>query len=262
MNGIQKYLKNRVGVIVHLLEQPGRSYTTETFHQLRVEIKKLNALFKLLQYSSAKFDYKKQFKPFKLIFRQAGKVRELQVEESLLKKYIKNSLIGEYRNNLKKQVSNEQRAYFSLINTKFSARLKKTIPKVLPFLKQLNKKKADQYMEKNNQLIAKFLKKNIYKKKEIHELRTRLKHLNYNRKIKDIWKQNKQAKKRTILPELLGKWHDFEITSSHLKKAINNGKINKTEIKQLKKIKTEIIAENALLFHKIISHIRSRANEH
>jgi len=44
----------------------------------------------------------KKIKPLKLIFRQAGKVRELQIEEAMLRKYFINNLLKDYRASLKK----------------------------------------------------------------------------------------------------------------------------------------------------------------
>ena len=67
-----KYLKNRRDAINSLLEKPKRLYTPATFHKLRVELKKLDAFFDLIKFSSKDFKRKKTFKPFKLIFNHAG----------------------------------------------------------------------------------------------------------------------------------------------------------------------------------------------
>ena len=93
MKAPTKYLKKREDAINFLLEKPTRAYTIDTFHKLRVEINKLNAFFELINFYSKDFKRKKTFKPFKLIFRQAGKVRELQVEEAILRKYFLNNFI-------------------------------------------------------------------------------------------------------------------------------------------------------------------------
>jgi hypothetical protein len=96
---------------------------------------KKNALFELINFCSKDFKRKKLFKPFKLIFRLAGKVRELQVEEAMLKKYFTGNLLTDYRNSLKKLRLQEQENYFTIRNKKFAAQLKKRIAK-LPLLLQ------------------------------------------------------------------------------------------------------------------------------
>ena len=44
---LKKYSKKRVKAIVAILQKPDTKHTVVTFHELRVEIKKLSALFEL-----------------------------------------------------------------------------------------------------------------------------------------------------------------------------------------------------------------------
>ncbi len=44
VKALKKYLKKREESIQFLLEQPKRAYTPASFHELRVEIKKMDAL--------------------------------------------------------------------------------------------------------------------------------------------------------------------------------------------------------------------------
>jgi hypothetical protein len=64
MKAITTYFKTRKKAFLHLLEKSEKKYTTSTFHQLRVELKKLNALFDLIEFSSKNFRQKKLIKPF------------------------------------------------------------------------------------------------------------------------------------------------------------------------------------------------------
>ena len=61
MKALKKYFKNRIIAINQLIETPRDAYTAETFHQLRVETKKLNALFELINFSENGFKKKKLF---------------------------------------------------------------------------------------------------------------------------------------------------------------------------------------------------------
>ena len=76
---LPKYLRRREDAITTLLEKQKRVYTPAHIHQLRLELKKIDALFELLNYCSKGFKMDKTFKPFKMIIDQAGKVRELQI---------------------------------------------------------------------------------------------------------------------------------------------------------------------------------------
>ena len=251
MKALTKYLKKREAAINFLLEKPTRAYTPDTFHKLRVEINKLNAFFELINFYSKDFKRKKTFKPFKLIFRQAGKVRELQVEEAMLRKYFLNDLLKDYRDSLKKLRLKEKEDFFSIANEKFAARLKKAYREIVPFLAKADKKTVNSYMEKKRKKIEKILSQNTLQMPQAHILRKQLKKFHYNRKSLNLEKQNMPHPKKDILPELLGKWHDFQIIIRHLKKAMDTVGINPTEVSQLEIIKAEFSSDSELLFNKI-----------
>lgn len=60
----------------------------EDIHQLRVNMKKLRAFYRFLEFATNKsFRYKEPNKLFKNIFRLAGKIRERQINLELLKNY-------------------------------------------------------------------------------------------------------------------------------------------------------------------------------
>lgn len=251
MKALKKYLKKRKCTISFLLEKQQQSYTPDTFHVLRVAIKKLNALFNLANYYSKGFKKKKTFKPFKRIFRQAGKVRELQVEESLLEEYFAFNLLPEYKDHLKKLLTRELKVFFLITNNGLSQTLKKKYRKIVPLLAKTSKKKANRYMDKKRTKIEKLLRQNALKSKQIHPLRKRLKEYEYSYKSLNYGKQNKLTRSNLILPELLGEWHDNQIIIKHLKKVIDSGEINPNESAQLENIKASFTFENELLFHKI-----------
>jgi hypothetical protein len=251
MKRLEMYLKNRVEAIQLLLEKPRRSYTQRTFHNLRVELKKLNALFELINYCTEDFKRNKTFKPFEVIFKQAGKVRELQVEEAMLKKYFIKNLLIDYRSSLKKLRFKEQDDYFSIINKKNSKKLEQKFRKIIPFLEQVTKQKVNKYMNKKKIKIEKLLNENGLLEPQAHELRKRLKTFNYNQRVLNFWKKNKQSAKKDILPELLGKWNDCQVTISELEKAMVSGIVNSNEAGQIIKIKGKIASDSSNLFYLI-----------
>ncbi len=255
MKNLKVYLKSREKAINQVLNKPRKSYTSGTFHNLRVEIKKLSALFELINYCAKDFQRNKTFNPFKLIFKHAGNVREIQVEEMMLKKYFINNLIIGYRNSLKKIRLKEQEDYFSILNKKFLEKLKRKQRKIVPFLSQVTKKRVRSYMDWKKGKIEEFLNKNRLNLSDAHKLRIQLKTFNYNLKILNLQEQNKSTKKKDSLTNILGKWHDRQVTLINLKKAIVSNKISIIEANQLKKIKEKIASDSKKLFHEITSTI-------
>ena len=259
MKGLKKYLNNRQEAIDLILKKPKQLYTAETFHKLRVEIKKLRALFELINHCASEFKKDKNFAPFKLIFRQAGKVRELQVEEAMLKKHFKTNLLKEYKAHLKKLKLEEQEKYFSIINKKEVKILAPQYSHTIYYLKEVNEKKATRYLKKKRLKIGKIIRQKMLSKIQLHELRKKLKTFNYNLKMLDLLNKNKSIHKKNILPELLGKWHDCEITIGNLKKEIKNANIKEKD--QLNKIGSKISSESKILLNKIKSALTQEGSQ-
>lgn len=251
MKAIVKYLNNRQRAIQVLLNKPRSKYSSGTFHKLRVEIKKLNALLDVVNDSSKSFKRKKIFKPFKQLFRQAGKVRELQVEEAMLKKYVAPHSLNDYITGLRTLLLAEKEIFFSIANKKMSARLKNKHHEIAPYLKALKRKDITSYLEKKITRIKKLINQGALQTEQVHELRKRLKILCYNRKSLCENKQNKLPSKKDALPALLGKWHDLQVILGHLQKITDTGSINAKELIQIEKIKTKISAESGILISRI-----------
>lgn len=256
MKILQKQLNKRIATIVALLKTPRRKYTSATFHKLRVEIKKLNALLDLVNFCAADFKRKKTFEPFQLIFRQAGKIREIQLEEALLKTYLPNpESWSAYRKSLKTERLQEQACFFTMVNDTLIARLKRKYHKIATHLDEVSPKKANNYLEKKKNKIQKLLVNGAVEAEQAHELRKRLKVLQYT--VKSLSPGEEKPLKKDVLPELLGKWHDCQVIARNLEKVIGNGGTDPQELKQLKKIKREMLSESNKLFEQINTAIQA-----
>ena len=138
-----KYFNKRSAAIDSILRRPRHKYTPEIFHELRVEIKKLNALFDLINFCATDFKRKKSFAPFKLLFQQAGKIRALQVEEEILHKHLADDSPSNYRNNILEIRLKEEQLFFPIINKELTSTLKKTYHHIVPFIEKVNTEKAN-----------------------------------------------------------------------------------------------------------------------
>ena len=226
MTILKKYFNKRKKAINLLLKKPHHSFTPDTFHKLRVEIKKLVALCDIINACSKDFKKSKTLEPIKLIFDQAGKVRELYIEEKIIKKYFIPPLLKLYRQSLKEVRLKEQADFFSTIDKKIMEELKTMNREIVSYIDQLNKKEVYQYMKQERQEIKKHLGQDSIQVKEAHDLRKLLKKFNYNRESLKLENKFKPLPKENILPDLLGEWHDEEVTIRHLKKAMTNDKID------------------------------------
>ena len=254
---LEKYFTKRVTTLDLLLERPKYKYTLESYHKLRVEIKKLNALFKLVDYSVAGFKRKKYFKPLKNIFAQAGKVRELQLEDAMLKKLALHYSLKNYRYDLKKHCLKEQEKFFHLSNEEVVSELQKDHTKIASFFYKIQEKDLKDYLEKRRKKVDALLKQKKINEQQIHELRMRLQEFYYNRKSVNFPGQGNLLIKAKALQKLLGKWHDRKIMNVHFKKVMSSGKTNPMELKKLEMIQKKISIESERLFKKINSAIHA-----
>lgn len=251
MKALQKYFKKRKSAITFFLEQQQESFTADTFHTLRLELKKLKALFDLINSCSKNFKQKKIAKPFQLIFSQAGKIRELQVDEALLEEHFGSDYVIQYRNDLKKIVMEETKKFFLTTTPSFAEKLQKKYIKINAVLRKVNKKRTNRYMGKKRTEIEKLLHKKSLKNKQMHALRKRLKEYQFNQKIFDSNNKNKLLPDKNALPELLGEWHDCQMVIQHLKKAIKSGEIIPVENNQIENVIKTFTSKSELLFNKI-----------
>jgi CHAD domain-containing protein len=251
MKSIKKYLKKRIETIDFLLNVPKRFYTISTFHQLHLEIKKLNALIDLIDFCSKDFNRKKIYKPFKRIFHQAGKVRELQVEEAMMKKYLRIVFLKEYNNSLKQQRIKEQKKFFSIANKKFVVLLKRKYSEILPYLSQIEENRVNRFMEMRRERIEKLLNQNPLPPTKMHLLRKQIKRFNYNRKYLNTREENCQSSEWDVLPDLLGKWHDSQNFVEYLESAKDAAGVNPEAVQQLERIKSNVISDTDILLYKI-----------
>ncbi|HSN49343.1 MAG TPA: CHAD domain-containing protein [Flavobacterium sp.] len=256
MKTLARYLKKRKTAIDFLLRKPSQKYTPNTFHKLRVEIKKLNSFFDLIHFGSSHFRRKKTYKPYKLIFCLAGKVRELQIEEAMLKNNFGNNGIKNYRKSLKKLRLKAEKDFFLLVDKKVKNQLIKKYYEIIPHLKSIDQKKMDTYLAKKENQIQELLGQEIIRTGQIHKLRKQLKILNYNQAIVYPEISEEKLSGQEVLPELLGKWHDCQVIIKHLKKMLTIGKLGPTELAEIKTIKPKIVLESKGLLNEIRNTLR------
>jgi CHAD domain-containing protein len=94
------FIKKRLNSIIQLLKKDISAFRNNSYHNLRVEIKKLNACFLILNINPST---NKLLKPIQIIFKKSGKVRALQIAINYLKN-TNSKYLDELNWHLKKQL--------------------------------------------------------------------------------------------------------------------------------------------------------------
>lgn len=241
------------------------NFDEDAIHKMRTSTKRLRALFQLIEFiSTDNFKSKQQTKKIRSLFKHAGRIREIQIEKTILSGY-EDCLDLQYP---------EYREYLVQREHREIARFLKSIPKFSERDKIIN----DSYIIKtiltcsgktlsinvSNFLNRKLEKLNRLNSKpvsnvRIHKNRTILKQLYY---LYDILSQitkepkilNMTSERIREIEQKIGTWHDL-INSTYY---LNNFFKTKNGIKSenYKKLKHQIIRDRNLQRKEIVSILK------
>jgi CHAD domain-containing protein len=199
----------------------------ETLHEVRVELKKLKVLFYLIEYCDESFNAKKEYKSLNKIFKKAGKIREIDVMESLIIKYNIKNIKGIASIKEKGKLINE---FIERI-----PRFKDTALKKENDLKKYLAKVDEKCYLKYSKQKEKALKNELFPKinlKKLHVVRKKIKEIVYLKDLND--KENGKLKNLSKMENTIGSWHDKQMVLALLNK--DNIKLHNLLVN---KIKTE-----------------------
>lgn len=242
------------------IDNPG----VNNIHNIRVNIKKLRALYKLLERLSGKmFSEKQHAILFKKIFRETGKLRDIQIKTKILDNYKSaesvKKLFG-YIDASKEQALKSIRnslADFNFQKYSESENLVKELITELPSAEIENE--CVKFIIRS----AKKIKRHLESEKsteQIHEIRKLLKELHAASDILFLIKESKALKNFLKLvkntEENLGKWHDNIILLVSLSEFFNNlKKYNESPGKELINLENELKHQNGVMLGYLIPEI-------
>lgn len=238
---IHTYFQTQTEIFEQNFELTKQDANEEAIHDMRVSIKRLLTLFKFLDFcTNQKFKFKKSLNYLTKIFKQAAKLRDIQISILIIQS-LEESLIINLREWKKTYLKNEQ---------KEKNKLKKK-------LNLCNQKKIISIFDENNKIIKSIQKVNDldnlsakYKAIRIHKINLLL---HNNNKYIDYHKIRKQIKQISYLTEienigssyipelenikqlakLLGDWHDITVFLKYAEKKQNSDYVlNKATINQ------------------------------
>ena len=194
----------------------------EGFHELRVQIKQMHAYFNLLESLHCDFESKKHFRNFRILFKQTGTVRDIHVQQALVKDFEKklNKNFTDYKQIL---VQKEEKAVkkFMAFSRKFNINiLLRKIGIIEYILNKVSKNPSEINVSKRFRILIDQLinlkNDENYGEKTLHKMRILLKETRYTLEIilecfPEVNLNKELNKALRNLHRILGKWHDADV---------------------------------------------------
>jgi len=216
-------IKNQFHTIESILQEKKQDFNVENMHELRVELKKLNLLLSIIKNSVNRLKYKKQLNHLKQIFKQAGRIRELQLVILQLnfwkEKYSISNLISIKNVELKQAKlafikMNKVSIHYKNIEQEIISQLEKS-NNSNKFLKKIKSKINNAFKKIKASYIYK-IKQDDAKEIELHRLIINTKKMiNYLKFYEEVSKDN-YLDKLVELNHDLGEWHDLLVLKLHV----------------------------------------------
>jgi len=216
------YYHSQAEKIVMQYDLARKYFDSKAIHEMRVEIKRFRAFFNLVEWINPDFQAQKNFKKIRVIFKAAGKIRDIHVQQEVTRTQIaeSNLEVSEYYNHLKQQVIRKQPAFSGVAKTFKINEFNKNWIKIDSALNILPEnyiqfKTEERFYSLIDDLIS-YKEKAPFTANDYHKIRILSKETRYALEIL-----------QTCFPELdhfedlnlkirdlhraLGKWHDDEI---------------------------------------------------
>ncbi|HQQ95495.1 MAG TPA: CHAD domain-containing protein [Bacteroidia bacterium] len=246
---IQIFLNEREKNIIQLVSANKKSLSKDEFHNLRVEIKKLKAGMLILKHSNPSFQTRQTFHPFLHLFKAAGHVREIQLHRAHLSEIGQLRFLPSYRRFLAQKLSeNEARFYIVRKNVTKSV-VQHAFRKAKDATLAINTEQLNKYLLSRQEKICKLIGKDRLKVSQTHDLRKAVKSFYFLSGLFPL--REKKLKRLNSFQELLGRWHDYEVMTEDLEKAMKHCRLLATESKRMENLISKTKKERALLFQKI-----------
>jgi len=200
-----------------------QTFDEEAIHQLRVEIKRLKALFQLLEELSAGFEAKQSLLPVRPLYKASGRIRDLQVQAGLAQQWIEESgsnvpldAFRQHLAGLEQQAQAGFQEECQVFDASVLAAMEKTVERIITHLS------ADQARRRAEALLQglqrELLERGQASKPEdnLHPLRILAKRTRHTAELLQMCLSNpglliEAADAVRDIEQALGQWHDQEV---------------------------------------------------
>ena len=231
-----------------------------TIHSLRVSLKRLRAFLQMLTVIDPYFPGKAALKTFKPLFTEAGRLRDLQIESTLIFKKEEELELQHLTSAQLDERIRQQLKVFQDFEQAFSiAGLRETCLQAHSHLDHISltdlRKGLRRYFQNLLNQLSQLAREGMSSKKRLHELRKRTKEAYYNLIAIDKATPHVDISMDLIQPlealqNQLGKWHDHGITGAESRKLTN---VPPSLLRQLRKDETLYLQEIRFLLAQLPS---------
>ena len=233
-----KYTDRRISAVCRIIELNPSYWKPETFHKLRLEIKKINAVSVITDFCIKDFHRKKIFRPFRIIFKKAGTVRDLQIEQNFLKKnkFIPgNEVPG-------KTLTEVKKVFFSSLRKDLFKEINKSKEKMDEGISGLRKEDVNLYFNKVFGEIEMLLMRKL-NAVQLHTLRRRLKKIYFNLRSIPVRRRLPFTVLNNYL-DLLGRWNDRRVTLLQLRHLTDTVTMSEIQQKKFAMMKSKLTSQS------------------
>jgi hypothetical protein len=229
MKYYKKNLKKRLLAIFEIIKQPAENFNNETFHQLRVAIKKLKTYIEILQYESQ--ESISICNPLKKLFHLSGKIRNHQITILKIEQLCPEKL-NNYKLNIDKRIQHLKFHFFKLVAQISWKKIYAPYKKNPIHCRSISFTSLNHYINTLKSDILYSYYTNLEKAETLHTERILLKKYVYA--LHFLPPAPHHQKEFIDLTESLGNWHYNQVIENQLKKYLKSRKIFSTEIDAIK----------------------------
>jgi CHAD domain-containing protein len=213
-------------------EQAHDFFAVEGIHDLRVEIKRLRAFFKLVGFLRPEFNSQADMKLLKPLFGVAGQLRDIDIQQGIVFEGLERHELSEYANELKQLEFALRPALVAAIESYQGGRLKESRRKVTGALKAMSADEIhDGLARRIRQLVDELMPLISMQSVSDVELHKTRKLSKASRYTLDIWhlvarESSTSSQASASLKEVythLGTWHDARVTAESLGRFLGRG---------------------------------------
>lgn len=212
---LQRLIEENYGLAVQYADVDG-------IHDMRVAIKRLRAYFNLIEWINPVFPVKKTLTPIRRLFKSAGNVRDIHVQQESVRRWMSESDLemSEYYNFLKKKEMEERKRFFTSARTFDLGIFPNNWSLIQNALSSISTEYIQNKVEErfNTEIgnLIKFKQKECFIEEDYHAIRISSKESRYMLEVlqkcfptKDNWTLLNEALRK--VHQALGRWHDDDV---------------------------------------------------
>ena len=216
MEKLLGYSRSRFKSLTKLLEKSKEGLNPQSIHRIRLELKKIKSVYCLLDFCVRRFNYSREYKPLRKMFRKAGDIRDYDVLHQLYVRY----KIRNYSKNISEKTNkkNKRMAAFSQNAEGYIMDAEKQERRIKKYFKEFSSRDLEDYFLRiENKLSAKLFPQ--FREDDLHGLRKHCKEIIYLSEAGKDKKQLVRIKLYDKLQDIIGQWHDKRVLIDSLLKS-------------------------------------------